>query len=199
MPDAGLILVLSDFKCACDLVISTTRYIIPDSKAIPIHHLKEEAMNNAEEIVMDKKREIVSIPHTESIFAACQVMVSNKIGALLVKQNDEFVGIWTERDLLRNVITPGFDPQSAQVGDYMTAPLHSVPHTTRLHKLEELFLGLFVRHLLVEKQGKIIGMVSIGDVLRASLLETDERFRTCNEFVTWEHYEKWRGGRTKES
>jgi signal-transduction protein with cAMP-binding, CBS, and nucleotidyltransferase domain len=155
-------------------------------------------MNNAEEIVKDKKREIVFIPHNESILRACQVMVENKIGALLVEQNNKFVGIWTERDLLRNITTPGFDPQTARVGDYMTAPLHSAPHTTRLHKLEELFLGLFVRHILVEKQGEIIGMVSIGDVLRANLLEKDERFRTCNEFVTWEHYEKWRGGRSRE-
>ena len=155
-------------------------------------------MHNAEEILKDKNRETVFISHNETILKACQVMVESKIGALLVKKQDEFVGIWTERDLLRNIITPEFDPNAALVGDYMTSPLHTVPHTTRLHKLEELFLGLFVRHLLVEKEGDFIGLISIGDVLRANLLEKDERFTKCSEFVTWEHYEKWRWGRPKE-
>lgn len=157
-------------------------------------------MNNAEDILKDKNRETVHIAHNETILKACQVMVESKIGALLVKDKDkdEFVGIWTERDLLRNIITPDFDTKTALVGDYMTTPLHKVTHTTRLHRLEELFLGLFVRHLLVEKEGNFIGLISIGDVLRANLLEKDERFTKCNELVTWDHYEKWRWGRRKE-
>jgi signal-transduction protein with cAMP-binding, CBS, and nucleotidyltransferase domain len=155
-------------------------------------------MNNAEEILRDKNRETVFISHNETIIKACQVMVESKIGALLVKNQDEFVGIWTERDLLRYITTPGFDPNTALVGDYMTTPLYTVAHTTRLHKLEELFLGLFVRHLLVEKEGDVVGLISIGDVLRANLLEKDKNFNACNEFVTWEHYEKWREGRSRE-
>jgi len=154
-------------------------------------------MNNAEDIVKDKKYDIVSVKQNATILEACQVMVKNKIGALLVREHDEIVGIWTERDLLRNVTTPGFNPETARIGDYMTTPLHTVPHTTQLHKLEELLLGLFVRHLLVEKEGEFIGLVSIGDILRANLLEKDERFKECNAFVTWEHYEKWRYGRPK--
>ena len=66
-----------------------------------------------------------------------------------------------------------------------------------LHKLEEMFLGLFVRHLLVEKDGDYIGLVSIGDVLRANLLEKDRRFKEINDFVSWDFYENWRIGRNK--
>lgn len=155
-------------------------------------------MNTAEEILKDKKRETVHVSHNETILKACQIMVESKIGALLVKNQDRFVGIWTERDLLRNIIIPGFDPETAVISDYMTTPLHTVPHTTRLYKLQELFLGLFVRHLLVEKQGDILGLISIGDVLRAELLEKDKRFKDFNEFVTWEHYEKWRQNRPRQ-
>ena len=153
-------------------------------------------MNSAEEIVKDKKSEIVSISHDESILKACQVIVKNKIGAILVKKNDKFVGIYTERDLIRNISVPGFDPKTAHVGDYMTTPLKTVSHTTQLHKLEEMFLGLFVRHLLVEKKGEYIGLISIGDILRANLLQKDKNFTKCNAMVNWEHYEKWRLGRS---
>ncbi len=154
-------------------------------------------MNSAEEIVKDKICEIVSISHDESIIKACQVIVKNKIGAILVKKNDEFVGIYTERDLIRNIAIPGFDPETARVGDYMTTPLQTVSHTTQLHKLEEMFLGLFVRHLLVEKKGEYIGLISIGDILRANLLEKDKNFTKCNAMVNWEHYEKWKLGRSE--
>ena len=154
-------------------------------------------MQTAEDIVKDKNSEIVSIGYDQTVLKTCQVMTEKKIGAILVQKNGEFVGIWTERDLLYNIGTPGFNPSTTRVGDYMTAPLHAVPHGTRLHKLSDMFLGLFVRHLLVEKEGEYIGLISIGDALRANLLEQDRRFKAYNEFVNWDFYENWRWGREK--
>jgi CBS domain-containing protein len=62
-----------------------------------------------------------------------------------------------------------------------------------------MFLGLFVRHLLIEKEGEYIGMLSIGDVLRASLLSKHRQFAELNEFVSRDYYENWRMGRDKKS
>ena len=61
---------------------------------------KENTMNTAEDIVGDKQREIVSISWDQTVHQACLKMVERKIGAILVKKDDRFVGIWTERDLL---------------------------------------------------------------------------------------------------
>jgi signal-transduction protein with cAMP-binding, CBS, and nucleotidyltransferase domain len=155
-------------------------------------------MNTAEDIVRDKNRGIVSIAHEATVLNACQVMLENKIGAILVHQNDKLVGIWTERDLLRHIVREGFDPRLAKVGDVMSSPLHSAPHNTPVHKLEEMFLGLFVRHLLVEKNGEYIGLISIGDVLRAGLLEKDRQFKAINALVSWDYYENWKWGRKKQ-
>jgi hypothetical protein len=60
-----------------------------------------------------------------------------------------------------------------------------------------MFLGLFLRHLLIEKDGDYIGMLSIGDVLRAGLLAKDHQFKELNEFVSWDYYENWQLGRSK--
>ncbi len=79
----------------------------------------------------------------------------------------------------------------------MTTPLRTVSHTTQLHKLEDMFLGLFVRHLLVEKDGEYIGLISIGDILRANLLEKDRQFKEINALVGWDYYENWKWGRQK--
>ena len=152
-------------------------------------------MKTAEDIIKDKQREVVSISWDQTVYQACQKMVDNKIGAILVVKNGEYVGIWTERDLLRNITSKGFDPNNAKVGDYMTSPLHTASHSTRIYKLEEMFLGLFLRHILIEKNGEFIGMLSIGDVLRAGLLEKDRQFKEINEFVSWDYYENWKAGR----
>ena len=155
-------------------------------------------MKTAEDIVNDKKREIICIPHDHTIYQAAQKMVENKIGVILVTKNDVIVGIWSEKDLLCDIINPEFDPKTAKIGDYMTTPVRCAPHDARVHKLEEMFLGLFVRHLLVEKAGKYIGLISIGDVTRASLIEKERNFKELNTLVSWEYYENWKWGRNKE-
>ena len=154
-------------------------------------------MKTAEDIVKDKQYEIVSVSYDQTIQQACRLMVDNRIGAILVKKNDDYVGIWTERDLLRNITKPGFDPQTARIGDYMTSRLHSVSHDTPLHKIQEMFLGLFLRHLPVEKEGETIGLISIGDILRTNLLEKEKQFKELNAFVSWDYYENWKWGRKK--
>jgi len=154
-------------------------------------------MKTAEDIVNEKQREIVFVSGDLTVHQTCRKMIENKIGAIVIKKDGEFVGIWSERDLLRNICNEGFDPLTARVCDYMSAPLQSAPHSTRIHKLEEMFLGLFLRHLLIEKDGEYIGMLSIGDVIRASLLSKDRQFKDLNEFVSWDYYENWRLGRSK--
>ena len=156
---------------------------------------KEDKMKTAEDIVNDKQGDIVFISWDQTVHQTCRKMIEKKIGAIVIKKDDEFVGIWSERDLLRNICNEGFDPLTARVSDYMSAPLHSAPHSTRIHKLEEMFLGLFLRHLMIEKDGDYIGMLSIGDVLRASLLAKHRQFKELNEFVSWDYYENWQLGR----
>ena len=154
-------------------------------------------MKTAEDILMEKERNMISIAADKTIREALQEMNSHKIGAILVREGGRIIGIWTERDLLKNVATPGFSPDKERIGDYMTTPVRSVAHDTPLIKIKELFLGLFIRHLLVERSGEFIGLLSIGDVLRASLLEQDRKIRELNSMASWEYYENWGWDRKK--
>ena len=154
-------------------------------------------MKTAEDIILDKKSKLVFVSHDQNIMEALGLMVTYRIGAILVKNGDEIVGIWTERDFLRNSLKPGFDPLNERVGDYMSSPLHSAPHDATLTTLEEMFLGLFVRHIPVKKEGKFIGMVSIGDALRANLLAKDRQIKDLNSMASWQYYENWGWERKK--
>jgi len=151
-------------------------------------------MKTAENILKDKKKQnMVTVSTKATIFEALELMVAHKIGAMLVQEHDDIIGIWTERDLLRNILIPGFDPKTARIMDYMQTRLKSLPHDTPIIQLKEAFLGLFIRHMLIVKEGKCIGMLSIGDVLRESLLAKDKEIKALNKIASWEYYENWSG------
>ena len=148
-------------------------------------------MRTAEEILKDKDYEIVSVSPETTISDALQLMIKKQIGAMLIKDKEEIVGIWTERDLMRNTVTGGFDPATAKIGDYMTTGLLSAPYDNSCYDLLDKFLGMRLRHLLITKEEKYIGLVSIGDVIKSCLQAKDEELRKLNKFVSWEYYENW--------
>ena len=119
-------------------------------------------------------------------------MVVNNIGAILIKEDEKLVGIWTERDLLRNSATMNFDPKEAVIKDYMITELQSADYTYTMDQLKDKFLGMRLRHLVIEREGKYIGLLSTGDVARVGLNERIEELKKLNEIVSWEYYENWK-------
>jgi len=148
-------------------------------------------MKTAGDIINDKKRDMVTVRPEQTIREALERMQVNRIGAILVKRADKIVGIWTERDLARDILKPAFDIDTAKVGDHMTTRLYTAPDDTPLLKLQEMFLGLFIRHILITQRRKTIGLLSIGDVMRASLLDKDTQIRDLTAMASWEYYENW--------
>jgi CBS domain-containing protein len=154
-------------------------------------------LKTAEDIVKDKNNDIVSVTKTQTVAEAIDLMNNKKIGAILVEDDDDIVGIWTERDYLRSSSNPAFDPKSARIGDHMSSPVHFAKHDATLTELEETFLGLYLRHIPVKKDNRVLGMVSIGDVLRANLLAKDRQIKDLNSMASWQYYENWGWDRKK--
>ena len=149
-------------------------------------------MKTAEDILQEKGTPLmVTIPEDRTVFEAIQKMAEKHIGAILVSKNDVIVGIWSERDYVRNSLAPGFDPKTAKMKDYMQSELKAAQADTPLIQLQEMFLGLFIRHILIKKEDRYLGLLSIGDVLRASLLEKDQEIKELNQIASWEYYENW--------
>jgi signal-transduction protein with cAMP-binding, CBS, and nucleotidyltransferase domain len=148
-------------------------------------------MKTAGDILSDKKRDMVTVRPEQTIREALERMQVNRIGAVLVKRADKIVGIWTERDLARDILKPGFNIDTAKVEDHMTSRLFTAPVDTPILKLQEMFLGLFIRHILITQGRKTAGLLSIGDVMRAGLLEKDTQIRDLTAMSSWEYYENW--------
>ena len=149
-------------------------------------------MKTANDMIHEKGSDILCVPEGTTVLEALKLMNARKVGAIMVTREDKPVGIWTERDLMRNTLNEAFDPKTVRIEDYMTRDLIFAPHTDTVYNLMDKFLGLRVRHLLIEKDGKTIGMVSSGDVMKASIQEKDGELKQLNSMVGWDYYENWR-------
>ena len=154
-------------------------------------------MKTAEDILKNKGFDMISISEDARLSDALDVMNKNRLGAILVKRDENVVGIWTERDLMKNCLGDSFDPHANRIGDFMTTDLLSAKYNENLYQLLDKFLGQRIRHLLIEKDGEYIGILSSGDVIRATLHEKDEELKEAKAIASWEYYENWKWERTK--
>ena len=148
-------------------------------------------MDTAESILNDKNQAIIGVPPTTILKEALRIMTDKKVGSMMVMDGSKVLGIWTERDLLRNVLTEGFSIDTALIGDYMTTKLSYAEHTLPSYLLMDKFLGLRIRHLLIEKEGEFIGVLSTGDVIKAALRDTFSQLKQEKKDTSWEYYESW--------
>ncbi len=149
-------------------------------------------MKSAEEILYEKGTKIISVNGQTTIDNVIRTMLENKIGAIIVKENEDVIGIWTERDLLRNISIDKVDTESTPVKDLMTKGIISAPYDDTVYNLMDKFLGKRLRHLLIEKNGKYIGLLSIGDVIKATLQEKSDELNDLKTMVSWDYYEDWK-------
>ena len=149
-------------------------------------------VKTAEQILQDKGGELISVAQETVVVEALKTMVESKVGSILVKDGSRIVGIYTERDLMRNAIDPTFDSATATMGEVMTVGLRYAPHTDTAFELMDKFLGLRLRHLLIDRNDEFIGLLSIGDVVRSALQVRTSELETLQQIANWEYYEEWK-------
>ncbi len=149
-------------------------------------------MKTAEEIIRSKNRPLVTTPADTPILDVIRRMNDQKIGSILVEDHGSIVGIWTERNLLEDTLRPGFAIDTATVGECMSTELQASPATDSVYKLMDAFLGLRLRHILIEKDGTYIGILSSGDVMKAAMLQKNHELAELNASTSWDYYEEWK-------
>ena len=145
-------------------------------------------MKTAEDILNEKSRDIISVSPDTTILEALNVMVKNNIGALLVVENGNYIGIYTEREFVHNSTKEYFNPRTAVIRDYMVEDLISAPYDYTVHELQDLLLGKCLRHILIVKEDQVIGIISAGDVTRADLVDHESQLKS----LSWDYYENWK-------
>lgn len=146
----------------------------------------------ARDILKEKGGHLVTVNADSTVFQAVTVMTQNRVGAVVVVEEEKIVGIWTERDLMFRVLEEGFDAKTARLNDNMSVNLITANVEEHAFQLYDKFLGRRIRHLLIEDGGEIIGLLSVGDVMKANLQEKSEEVDELNHMVSLEYYENWK-------
>ena len=149
-------------------------------------------MTTAQKILSEKGGEIIGVPPDTTVSETLRRMAEHKVGAIVVLDGETPIGIWTSRDLMRNILLPDFDPQRDPIEKYMQPRLQTARHTATAYEMMDKFLGLRVNHLLIEQNGRPIGLLSSGDVMKAAIQEKTEELKSLKSMVSWEYYEDWR-------
>jgi CBS domain-containing protein len=124
-------------------------------------------MNTSISALLERKgSEVFSLPPDVTVAEAAKEMDRHRVGAILVIEDGRIVGIFTERDVLSRVVATGIDPKTTPIKFVMTRDPIKVASSTTIEEVMALFTEKRFRHLPVVDDGRLVGLVSIGDVLR---------------------------------
>lgn len=135
-------------------------------------------------IIDDKGSDVWSIDGGASVFEALEMMADKNLGALVVTEADEFVGIMSERDYARKIILMSRMSRETTVSEIMTPDPVCVSLTDTVSNCMQLMTDNRFRHLPVLEDGKLVGLISIGDVVRAVIDEQAFLIDQLESYIT---------------
>lgn len=141
-------------------------------------------MQTVHQILQGKSGSLLSISPSATVFEALTVMAHHDVGALAVLDDGQLVGMFSERDYARKVILHGKSSKELQVAEIMTAPVLSVRPEDTVGHCMALMTEKRIRHLPVVGASGAIGMISIGDVVKALLSEQAFTIEQLEHYIT---------------
>jgi CBS domain-containing protein len=141
-------------------------------------------MNPVSKILDEKSGELLKIDGGASVIDAVRTMVGANVGSLLVTEDDEIVGIVTERDYLRRVALEDRDENEAAVREIMSGPLVVVGLDTTVEECMALMTERRIRHLPVVDEEKVVGLVSIGDLVKFQSKQQSFEIQYLTNYIT---------------
>src|SRR5580658_8779895 len=134
--------------------------------------------------LLDRKgRALFSVEPDTPVLEAIRAMATHQVGALLVMSQGALRGIVSERDYARKVILLGRASADTPVRDIMSSPVVTVQPDTTVQACMQLMTDRHVRHLPVTDGGKVIGMVSIGDLVKAVIAEQQQQIEQLESYI----------------
>ena len=140
-------------------------------------------MSTVKELLEGKPREIWSIAPNASVYRALELMADKNVGALLVLEAGKLVGIISERDYARKVILQGRTSKTTAVDELMTPLVFHVTPETTLEQCMGLMTNKRIRHLPVLDGYQVVGVVSIGDVVKAIITEQAITIKKLERYI----------------
>jgi CBS domain-containing protein len=141
-------------------------------------------MSRLAEILAGKSGDVLKIEADASVYDAVKQMVDANVGSLLVTEGGEVTGIVTERDYLRRVTLEGRTDRETPVREIMSSPLIVVTPETTVDECMALMTDRRIRHVPVVDGGEVVGVVSIGDLVKFTSQQQSFELKYLHDYIT---------------
>ena len=140
-------------------------------------------MLEARSILERKGSDVATVGRDATVLDAAKLMNARRIGALVVTDGQHAVGIFTERDILNRIVAAGKDSATVRVGDVMTSPMACCRRNTQLTECKAVMTAKRIRHLPVVEEGKLYGLISIGDLMATETADQQQTIEYLHQYL----------------
>lgn len=141
-------------------------------------------MSSVSKILEHKGGMVLSVESGDTVFDAISLMSEVNVGAVLVQQDKAIIGIFTERDYLQKVALKSLSSKTLTVGEVMTSPVITAGPADSVQQCMETMTTCRCRHLPVVENDKLLGIVSIGDLVKVLVDEKELEIAQLNHYIT---------------
>ena len=141
-------------------------------------------MTTVRSVLQSKGSDIWSTAPDTLVFDALKVMAEKNVGALLVMEGNQLIGIFSERDYARKVVLKGESSHNIAIRNVMTSGVISVTPDQSIEDCMALMTGKHIRHLPVLENSKLVGMISIGDIVKALISQHEDTIKQLENYIT---------------
>ena len=141
-------------------------------------------MGKVKNILEGKKSEIISASPDQTVFEALEIMLNKNVSALLILDKGALKGIFTERDYARKVILRGKASRDTKLHEVMTEDPLTIDPGQSVDECMRLMTGKFIRHLPVMDSGELVGIISIGDLVKHIIEEQKYTIENLEHYIT---------------
>ena len=140
-------------------------------------------MSTVRQLLQIKGKDVWSIGPDQSVFDALRMMAQKDVGALLVMEGDKMIGIVSERDYARKVVLLGKASKETLVREIMTQDVFTIHPDQMIEECMALMTARRIRHIPVELDGRILGVISIGDVVKDIIYEQRQTIKKLEKYL----------------
>jgi CBS domain-containing protein len=145
-------------------------------------------MANVRDLLKIKGEDVWTVSSSATVLQALKLMAEKEVGALLVVDGDQIAGVISERDFVRSIAKTETCLINAQVQDYMTKEVFTVRPEQTVEECMQMMTKKRIRHLPVVENEKLVGLISIGDVVKEMISDKESTINSLSDYIEGRGY-----------